>query len=450
MKKNLVGVFIFIAIIGLSIGYSAYNKELMISGDATIRVDEDIRVTNIELKELSNAIENYRPTYSKDTTTISTVLSSSNSFITYEVTIENKSNDDYVIKEITGNNISVNWDISGIKIGDLIHHNSTIKLEIKISSSILNEELSLLLQYQFQKLDNTIFAYDYRGKIEEFVVPVNGTYKIELWGASGGSGVLEYPGGNGAYTSGIITLDYGDILYVNVGGKGSVANRSIALGGYNGGGSSQVIGAGDYAGSGGGATDIRLVNKTDFDGLKSRIMVAAGGGGAYHYSSDVTGAAYIGIGGAGGTLEGIQETVIECVNRDQIIGSVSSQITGAGNNACSSVPTVEIGDVATFGKDSSGVTWSSGGGGGYYGGGSGYATGASGGSSYISGYPGCNSIDEASTEQNIIHANNSNHYSNYIFTSPLMISGNDEMPNFNNGVMIGNNGDGYAKITLLH
>ena len=166
MKKNLVGVFIFIAIIGLSIGYSAYNKELMISGDATIRVDEDIRVTNIELKELSNAIENYRPTYSKDTTTISTVLSSSNSFITYEVTIENKSNDDYVIKEITGNNISVNWDISGIKIGDLIHHNSTIKLEIKISSSILNEELSLLLQYQFQKLDNTIFAYDYGVLVE--------------------------------------------------------------------------------------------------------------------------------------------------------------------------------------------------------------------------------------------------------------------------------------------
>ncbi len=137
------------------------------------------------------------------------------------------------------------------------------------------------------------------------------------------------------------------------------------------------------------------------------------------------------------------------VSKCLCIGLVSSQISGAQNNACSSLPSVEIGDDASFGKGSSGITWLSGGGGGYYGGGSGYATGTGGGSSYISGYPGCNSIDEASTEQNIIHTNNPNHYSNYIFASYSMISGNAEMPNFNNGVMIGNNGDGYAKITLL-
>ena len=52
--------------------------------------------------------------------------------------------------------------------------------------------------------------------------------------------------------------------------------------------------------------------------------------------------------------------------------------------------------------------------GGYYGGYSSTdspAGGAGGGSGYISGYDGCNAISENSTENNIIHTNQSIHYS---------------------------------------
>ena len=73
----------------------------------------------------------------------------------------------------------------------------------------------------------------------------------------------------------------GEKLYVYVGGHGADAVvGKDAKGGYNGGG----LGTWDHsddeaAGAGGGATDVRLISGewNNFESLKSRIMVAAGG-----------------------------------------------------------------------------------------------------------------------------------------------------------------------------
>lgn len=106
-----------------------------------------------------------------------------------------------------------------------------------------------------------IFTFE-SGNYSTFIVPEKGFYKIELWGSSGGGSY----GGKGAYTSGIIELNSNDILYIVVGDKT----------GYNGGGS-----APETYKIGGGASDVRLElsgDITSFNSLKSRIMVAAGGG----------------------------------------------------------------------------------------------------------------------------------------------------------------------------
>ena len=76
------------------------------------------------------------------------------------------------------------------------------------------------------------------------------------------------------------------------------------------------------------------------------------------------------------------------------------------------------------------------GGGGYYGGGSGYhddlfAAGG-GGSSYINGYQGC-FLNE----------------SNIVFHDPIMIPGNESMPNINGVYAKGPFGNGFAKITCV-
>ncbi len=77
--------------------------------------------------------------------------------------------------------------------------------------------------------------------------------------------------------------------------------------------------------------------------------------------------------------------------------------------------------------------------------------GGGGGSSYISGYDGCNSIAESSTEENIIHTGNIIHYSGKYFLYTRMESGRNYMPSPSDTTteVQGNSGNGYAKITKM-
>lgn len=126
----------------------------------------------------------------------------------------------------------------------------------------------------------------------EYVYLSPGTYKLQCWGAQGGSSIEQAPdprgiyaipieGGKGGYSEGIFTISQSIIVQINVGGKGS-----YSYGGYNGGGSTQMRSSTansailiySYFGGGGGASDIRLSNGS----LYSRIIVAGGGsGGAF-------------------------------------------------------------------------------------------------------------------------------------------------------------------------
>lgn len=102
--------------------------------------------------------------------------------------------------------------------------------------------------------------------------------------------------GAGGYASGILNLKTNVILYINIGGKGSFSSStSENLGGYNGGGSSISGDAVNGAGSGGGATDFRVINNSLF----TRILVAGGGGGPDN-PIGTFGSTDDGTGGAGG------------------------------------------------------------------------------------------------------------------------------------------------------
>ena len=165
-------------------------------------------------------------------------------------------------------------------------------------------------------------------------------------------------------------------------------------------------------------------------------MVAAGGGGRCEKYTQP---------GYGGGLSGgnaYQNNEIICSGATQ-----TSIIWGHGDNT------------AGKGKNNEYGYWVglSGGGGGYYGGNaswdatesnSSYAN-ASGGSSFISGYSGCDAIAESSTEDNIIHTGQPNHYSGKVFTNPIMIAGNASMPKPKGGTETGHSGEGYAIISWI-
>src|SRR5574344_1054353 len=80
--------------------------------------------------------------------------------------------------------------------------------------------------YDETKLDNNyddVFNILYSGKIATFDTPKSGFYKLEAWGAQGGS-VSPYTGGYGAYATGVINLRKNRILYIVVGGQGTSLN----------------------------------------------------------------------------------------------------------------------------------------------------------------------------------------------------------------------------------
>ncbi|MCL1876421.1 glycine rich domain-containing protein, partial [Candidatus Saccharibacteria bacterium] len=144
----------------------------------------------------------------------------------------------------------------------------------------------------------TKWDFAYTGNYQTWTVPESGYYKFEAWGAEA------YPAGafsgKGAYTQGVLSLTQGETIYIYVG----QGNNSA------GGGTSYNGSAGTSGGwPGGGATDFRLVanaNWRDFNSLKSRIMIAAGGGAGSGtntsqggYGGALTGGKGVGVAGGG-------------------------------------------------------------------------------------------------------------------------------------------------------
>ena len=152
----------------------------------------------------------------------------------------------------------------------------------------------------------TTFNFKYTGNVQSVELPP-GKYKLQCWGAQGGTsyGDSNGVGSKGGYSEGILTLNETTTLYVFVGGKGSNgSSTSLVNGGWNCGGASvgysSYSSGGEYGYSypacGGGATDICTVTSSmsyssgrtnrSSASLLSRIIVAGGGGGgSYRYTS---------------------------------------------------------------------------------------------------------------------------------------------------------------------
>ena len=290
--------------------------------------------------------------------------------------------------------------------------------------------------------------------MQEFTAPLATNYRIQCWGASGGNSYrglnaygqpTEYTstvyGGKGGYCSGWITYPNSLSIYIYVGQSGEgTQNRT-----FNGGGAGGSL---YNAFSGGGATDVRLTNGVwdNFESLKSRIIIAAGGGGAQHWREGSNG------GNAGG-LSGQNGFCSYSPNYSPCSLATGATQTSGGEGAKSTNNQSGFNGTLGNGGDSYSKD-GSGGGGGYYGGGGGGANSAitcsgAGGSSFISGYPGCNAISSSSTGNNIIHTGQSNHYSGKVFTNPVMIDGGSIMPKPKGGNETGHSGDGYCIISWI-
>ncbi|MCI6899205.1 MAG: glycine rich domain-containing protein, partial [Tenericutes bacterium] len=285
----------------------------------------------------------------------------------------------------------------------------TLMMGIMASNRKSNRNLVETIEDELNRYNESATTFAYKdgttGEAEAQIYTVpsgqSGWYKIELWGASGGSTTSETTGevragGKGAYTSGLIYLAENQKLYFYIGG--STKNSS---GGANGGGK----GAGKGMG-GGGSSDVRTKSGAwdNDDSLKTRLMVAAGGGGAEGFKEGAPGGdagAVIGspgqsnIAGSNYTNAGFGSQkgpiLVNWINLYEKADKCNSgYISGDANNATKiklACGKLGLGGAATNNEGG-------GGGSGYFGGGAGssdnstVAGSGAGGSSFIAGYAG--------------------------------------------------------------
>lgn len=244
------------------------------------------------------------------------------------------------------------------------------------------------------------WTYAYTGGAQTFIAPVSGYYNLYAYGAAGGAAINNSDSsmnGYGAMIRGAIWLDKGQVLYIYVGQAGTYSTGSGETGGnpapatFNGGGDGGVsmMSTHGYAGahlggSGGGATDFRLVGGAwnNPEGLKSRILVAGGGGGQGCASSHNR--------GHGSSDTGVTTKNTGYYNAASSTGGTqTSGGYGVGTYTQNGTTYGCASASGGFGYGANATLCGAGGGGGWYGGGSGYTSGGGGGSSFIAGMSWC-------------------------------------------------------------
>lgn len=271
--------------------------------------------------------------------------------------------------------------------------------------------------------NGSVMNFDYTGSVQTATL-TPGTYKLECWGAQGGT-YSGYIGGYGGYSKGTITLTKTTTVYISVGGAGSSSSTAA---GFNGGGTGISSGRG-----GGGATDVRIGQNS----LYSRVIVAGGGGGA-----GVTSANANPCGCGGGEYGGdgyYNDTTGSYTAGQHRSGGSASQTAGG--------ITWSTGTQATFGQGGNASGYScGGGGGGWYGGGGAYDNDSDSDGRWGGG--GSGYVYTSSTAKNYPNGCllNSTHY----LTNAQTIAGNTSFTSPTGSAETGHTGSGFCRITNLN
>ena len=414
-------------------------------------MEEKIYIKDAYYKKSTSANEDDSEILSVHKTSINGTVKLSDtddkSSITYTLEIFNDTRSDQLFKGINViedfySNTKIPYSISGLEVmdivtaGDTIYVDLTFKYDSEVTPSSAINELEYYLEFEFVKYQRAYSAggFEYNEGVIEYIVEENGKYFLQVWGAKGGNATGDkngtYTGGVGGYSEGYVNLKKGESLFVIIGGAGKDIHQNDYLqddgkyalqyavaGGYNGGGSGYSNVRGYVESPGGGATHIARNNYYgelyEYENYKEDILIVAGGGGGANYENASWNCSR---GGAGG-------------------GLVSPNVSHGGNGISygASTPDATPGTGGAFGQGGNGSDYPAkllpGGGGGYYGGGFVTKTdgsinsnkGSSGGSGYIGGTYDGNSI-----------------------------AGNTNIPTYDgSSTMVGNNGNGYAKVTLI-
>ena len=140
-KKGIIPIFVVILTILtilISVGYSALNQNLSVSGEAFLRSKGNVRISRIEMSNAENdGYETYNPEYSKKGTKTYSTLSNKNSTITYTVQITNTTGAKYTVSSIEISNTNSNVSCTpNITKGSIIEAGiSDFTIEVKYNGT---------------------------------------------------------------------------------------------------------------------------------------------------------------------------------------------------------------------------------------------------------------------------------------------------------------------------
>ena len=394
MKKKSA---IIVAIILMSIGFAAISTTLVINGNANVSENnEDFSViftaASIDGKDVySTVVDDTKKIITFETPKLKTL--NQTSILTYEVTNDSNQYDAEVnvtcvpktgiTAKYTSIKNKLDNDATKVLAKESLNGTLTITL-YKLPTKEVTEEYTCTLEVNAIERDKAGYAgstewnYDYTGGEQTFMAPIRGKYKIEIWGAQGGSSSnnstyggyngSQAIGGYGGYSSGMVTLSKNQKLNIVVGGGGTSSGMnefSVAKGGYNGGGNggkgnTSFYSIGCYSGAGGGgATHVAFSTGllSGFkDNLSELLIVAGGGGGAINHNIENNN------GGSAGGIYGNAGSFLKVTTCNTNLPKISGGTQNSGY----------LFGMGQTGRDavnvSCGQSGAAGGGGGFYGG----------------------------------------------------------------------------------
>lgn len=214
---------------------------------------------------------------------------------------------------------NINWEMDGTSI-DKAKDSRYLKIEVikeKVKGSTITTEpilYEIFVDYikstgamgsglPYNETNKLISSFPYTGtQVNQFIIPVTGVYKLEVWGGKGGQagrycvnsyGGSCYSGASGQagqYTAANFLFNEGDILYLyqgNGGGNGgNYTNQTGSAGCHQYGKSG--------GGGGGAASEVRLNENT-----KDDILISSRGGNGGNGQGSASGCRYGSAGGGG-------------------------------------------------------------------------------------------------------------------------------------------------------
>ncbi len=98
-SKNIIIGALLIVILTMAVGYSAFATDIPINGSAEIIGEWNVRITNIEAKDVSEGCNAGTPEYTNTTAKFNAKLNKPGDKVSYEITVKNAGTIDAIRNE---------------------------------------------------------------------------------------------------------------------------------------------------------------------------------------------------------------------------------------------------------------------------------------------------------------------------------------------------------------